>query len=254
MATTRSCGSRTLALSCALHRRRHCGAARTTLAETTTISPYDAVAPSASRLSSQFSTAVQATTTAAPSTPAIPIQDPRRDHVHPSANAATITASQPLFGTLRSVERHGLVGSPGQEDADDDRRDRDPGGNRVASRWRSTGDTAPRHESDANTHVSRRPGAEGLAVLGLLLAVFVLVYRVLGVTQRSTWPPPPTASRPVGARAATEAFAAREGMRPHDAASTSPGRRPRASSRASRARASSRGSSPTSRRGRPCTS
>ena len=74
-------------------------AARTTLAATTTTRPYDAVAPSASRLSSQFSTAVQATTAAAPSTPAIPIQEPRRrDHVQPSANAATITASQPLFG------------------------------------------------------------------------------------------------------------------------------------------------------------
>ncbi len=73
---------------------------------------------------------------------------------------------------------------------------------------------------DANTRASSELGRKGLALLGLVLAaVFVLVYReVLGVTQRSTWPPPPTAVTSAGAQAATEAFAAREGVRPHDAA------------------------------------
>lgn len=53
----------------------------------------------------------------------------------------------------------------------------------------------------------------------MLAGVFVLVYRqVLGVTQRPSWPPPPDAVTPAGAQAATEAFAARGGVRPHDAA------------------------------------
>jgi cardiolipin synthase len=47
----------------------------------------------------------------------------------------------------------------------------------------------------------------------------VVVYRqVLGVTQRSNWPPPPDAVTPAEAQTATEAFAARNGARPHDAA------------------------------------
>jgi cardiolipin synthase len=50
-------------------------------------------------------------------------------------------------------------------------------------------------------------------------ALFVLVYRqVLGVTQRKSWPPPPDAVTSAAAQAATEAFAARDGQRPHDAA------------------------------------
>ena len=49
-------------------------------------------------------------------------------------------------------------------------------------------------------------------------AAFVLVYRqVLGITQRPSWPPPSDAVTPAGAQAATEAFAARSGTRPHDA-------------------------------------
>jgi cardiolipin synthase len=50
-------------------------------------------------------------------------------------------------------------------------------------------------------------------------ALFVLAYRrVLGVTQRPSWPPPFDAVTPAGAQAATEAFVARGGARPHDAA------------------------------------
>ena len=58
------------------------------------------------------------------------------------------------------------------------------------------------------------------AILGLALAaIFVVVYRqVLGITQRPSWPPPADAVTSAGARAATEAFAARDGVRPHDAA------------------------------------
>jgi cardiolipin synthase len=53
----------------------------------------------------------------------------------------------------------------------------------------------------------------------VLAALFVLVFRqVLGVSQHDSWPPPPDAVTAAGALAATEAFAARDGVRPHDAA------------------------------------
>jgi cardiolipin synthase len=56
-------------------------------------------------------------------------------------------------------------------------------------------------------------------VFGALVLVFVVAYRrVLSVTQRPSWPPPDDAVTPAGAQAATEAFAARAGTRPHDAA------------------------------------
>jgi cardiolipin synthase A/B len=61
----------------------------------------------------------------------------------------------------------------------------------------------------------------GIAALGGLTAatVFVGVHRrVLGIRQRSSWPPPPDAVTPAGALAATAAFAARNGARPRDAA------------------------------------
>jgi cardiolipin synthase A/B len=55
--------------------------------------------------------------------------------------------------------------------------------------------------------------------LGAVALVFVVGYRrVLGVTQRPSWPPPADAVTAAGARAATEAFVARGGARPHDAA------------------------------------
>ena len=73
---------------------------------------------------------------------------------------------------------------------------------------------------DASTGAGGGTVRRGLAIAGLALAaVFVVVYRqVLGTTQRSSWPPPPDAVTAAEARAATEAFAAREGTRPHDAA------------------------------------
>ena len=73
---------------------------------------------------------------------------------------------------------------------------------------------------EASTGPGPRRARQALAIAGLVVAAaFVLVYRqVLGITQRPSWPPPSEAVTPSGARAATEAFAARGGTRPHDAA------------------------------------
>jgi cardiolipin synthase len=73
---------------------------------------------------------------------------------------------------------------------------------------------------EANTAPERRRWSDVLAVVGLVVAaLFVVVYRqVLAITQRPSWPPPPDAVTPASAQAATEAFAARDGTRPHDAA------------------------------------
>ena len=73
---------------------------------------------------------------------------------------------------------------------------------------------------DASTGPGRHRLRRALAILGLLAAgLFVLVFQqVLGITQRPSWPPPPGAVTPAGAEAATEAFAARAGSRPHEAA------------------------------------
>ena len=73
---------------------------------------------------------------------------------------------------------------------------------------------------DASTGARRRRLRDALGILGLLVAgLFVLVYlQVLGITQRSSWPPGADAVTAAGAEAATEAFAARDGVRPHDAA------------------------------------
>src|SRR3954452_16197564 len=58
-----------------------------------------------------------------------------------------------------------------------------------------------------------------LAVAGGVGVLLVLAgRRVLGVTQRPSWPAPSGAVTPGGAQAATEAFVARRGARPHDAA------------------------------------
>jgi cardiolipin synthase len=67
------------------------------------------------------------------------------------------------------------------------------------------------------TKAARR---KGVAIAALVAAAaFVVVYRqVLGVTQRPSWPPPSDAVTAAGAEAATKAFAARSGTRPHDAA------------------------------------
>ena len=56
-------------------------------------------------------------------------------------------------------------------------------------------------------------------VASALAALFVLAYRrLLGVTQRPSWPPPPDAVTSAGAQAATEAFVAQGAARPRDAA------------------------------------
>jgi cardiolipin synthase len=73
---------------------------------------------------------------------------------------------------------------------------------------------------DATTRTQRHPVRRGAAIAGFALAaLFVLVYRqVLGITQRPSWPPPADAVTSAGARAATEEFASRDGVGPHDAA------------------------------------
>ena len=59
-----------------------------------------------------------------------------------------------------------------------------------------------------------------LAIPALVSAgLFAGAYRkVLGTPRRQSWPPPHDAVTPAGAQAATEAFVAQDGMRPHDAA------------------------------------
>ena len=59
-----------------------------------------------------------------------------------------------------------------------------------------------------------------VATAGLAAVVgFAALHRkVLGVTPRPSWPPPPDAVTSAGAQAATEAFGARDRARPHDAA------------------------------------
>jgi cardiolipin synthase A/B len=61
---------------------------------------------------------------------------------------------------------------------------------------------------------------KALAVTGLVAAgLFVVVYRqVIWVSEQHNWPPPPDAVTAAGAEAATEAFAAQDGVGPHDAA------------------------------------
>jgi len=70
--------------------------------------------------------------------------------------------------------------------------------------------------SDANRGWWRPTLAAASVVLA---ALFVLVFhQVLGVSQSDHWPPPPDAVTADDALAVTQAFAARDGVRPHDAA------------------------------------
>jgi phosphatidylserine/phosphatidylglycerophosphate/cardiolipin synthase-like enzyme len=73
---------------------------------------------------------------------------------------------------------------------------------------------------DATTGAVLRWVRAALPIAGLVAAaLFVLVFRqVLGVEQRDSWPPAADAVTAARAEAATEAFAAREGTRPDDAA------------------------------------
>jgi cardiolipin synthase A/B len=73
---------------------------------------------------------------------------------------------------------------------------------------------------DATTGAVLRWVRAALPIAGLVAAaLFVLVFRqVLGVEQRASWPPQADAVTAARAEAATEAFAARDGTRPDDAA------------------------------------
>ena len=57
-----------------------------------------------------------------------------------------------------------------------------------------------------------------IAGVGAVAGFAALHRKVLGVTRQVSWPPPPDAVTPAGAQRATEAFGARDGVRPHDAA------------------------------------
>ncbi len=181
-------------------------------------SPSRGDAPSTARASSQFSSAVQPITSPLPSTPITPGHDPSI-RIHTSASPATIAASQPSFGPCVPSSRTG------------------PSATHVTKTPTRTAATATRHTSrrrappsprglgslmadDATTPARRGRGRRSAAIAGLTLAaLFVVVYRqVLGITQRPSWPPPADAVTSAGAQAATEAFVARDGARPHDAA------------------------------------
>lgn len=66
--------------------------------------------------------------------------------------------------------------------------------------------------------------ARGMTIAALRFAtiagalVVIAMRRVLAISQRPCWPPPPDAVTSAGAKAATAAFAARAGTRPRDAA------------------------------------
>jgi len=61
-------------------------------------------------------------------------------------------------------------------------------------------------------------GLRAIAGLGAVAGFAALHRKVLGVTRQQNWPPPPDAVTSAGAQRATEAFGARDGVRPHDAA------------------------------------
>jgi cardiolipin synthase A/B len=73
---------------------------------------------------------------------------------------------------------------------------------------------------NSKTGTPRRRWRTALGILALVAAaLFVFVYRqVLLATEQDNWPPPADAVTSADAAAATEAFAARDGIGPHDAA------------------------------------
>ena len=75
----------------------------------------------------------------------------------------------------------------------------------------------PAHSVRADARVGRARTVVSVSLLVVALFFVVVFRQVLGVTQRPSWPPPATAVTAAGAEAATEAFAARDGTRPHDA-------------------------------------
>ena len=76
----------------------------------------------------------------------------------------------------------------------------------------------PARRARPATARGRARAAAGVVLLVLALLFVVVFQQVLGITQDPSWPPPPDAVTAAEAEAATEAFVAREGVRPHDAA------------------------------------
>ena len=76
----------------------------------------------------------------------------------------------------------------------------------------------PARRARPATARGRARAAAGAVLLVLALLFVVVFQQVLGITQDPSWPPPPDAVTAAGAEAVTEAFVAREGVRPHDAA------------------------------------
>src|SRR6478735_8783854 len=75
-----------------------------------------------------------------------------------------------------------------------------------------------RREPNTDTRSGRVRRAFAIAGLVAAAGLVLFCWQVLGITQRPSWPPPSDAVTSAGARSATEAFAARDGTRPHDAA------------------------------------
>ena len=76
----------------------------------------------------------------------------------------------------------------------------------------------PARRARPATARGRARGPAGVVLLVLALLFVVVFQQVLGITQDPSWPPPPDAVTAAEAEAATEAFVAREGVGPHDAA------------------------------------
>jgi cardiolipin synthase len=76
----------------------------------------------------------------------------------------------------------------------------------------------PARRARPATARGRARAAAGVVLLVLALFFVVVFQQVLGITQDPSWPPPPDAVTAAEAEAVTEAFVAREGVRPHDAA------------------------------------
>ena len=76
----------------------------------------------------------------------------------------------------------------------------------------------PARRARPATARGRARAAGAVIALGLALLFVVVFQQVLGITQDPSWPPPPDAVTAADAEAATEAFVARDGVRPHDAA------------------------------------
>ena len=76
----------------------------------------------------------------------------------------------------------------------------------------------PARRARPATARGRARAAAEVVLLVLALPFVVVFQQVLGITQDPSWPPPPDAVTAAEAEAATEAFVAREGVRPHDAA------------------------------------